>query len=69
MNWILMNIPLGVGMVALAAGLPAWVMWKFPDGDKAAAARTAAPQTNWHNAPAGRNVYQQAAEMYSSAAA
>jgi hypothetical protein len=44
-------------------------MWKFPDGDNAAAARTAAPQTNWHNAPAGRNVYQQAAEMYSSAAA
>jgi flagellar basal body-associated protein FliL len=68
MNWILLNIPLGVVMVALAAGLPAWVLWKFPEGDDNTA-QTAAPQSGERTAPAGRNIYQQAAELYSSAAA
>jgi hypothetical protein len=41
MNWILLNIPLGVVMVAIAAGLPAWVMWKFPEGDDSTTAQVA----------------------------
>jgi len=69
MNWILINIPLGVAMVAVAAGLPAWVMWNFPEGDDAAQAQTTEPQTSERAAPAGRNIYQRAAENYSSAAA
>ena len=69
MNWILINIPLGVAMVAVAAGLPAWVMWKFPEGDDSARAQTTEPQTNERTAPAGRNIYQRAAEQYSRAAA
>lgn len=63
-----MNVPLGVAMVALAAALPAWVMWKFPDGDNAAV-QAAAPQHSKRTAPAGRNIYQQAAELYARSAA
>ena len=63
-----MNLPLGVAMVAVAAGLPAWVMWKFPEGDDTAV-RVAALQSSERVAPAGRNVYQQAAESYASSAA
>jgi hypothetical protein len=33
MNWMLLNITLGLAMVAIAVGLPAWVLWKFPDED------------------------------------
>jgi hypothetical protein len=40
MNWILLNISLGVVMVAIAAGLPAWVMWKYPEGDGSTPAPT-----------------------------
>jgi hypothetical protein len=68
MNWILLNIALGLVMVGLAAGLPAWVMWKFPEGDDSTV-QTAALQSSERTAPAGRNIYQQAAELYSSAAA
>jgi len=69
MAWILINIPLGVAMVAVAAGLPALVMWKFPEGDDAARAQTTEPQTSARTSPAGRNIYQRAAENYSRAAA
>jgi high-affinity Fe2+/Pb2+ permease len=68
MNWLLMNILMGVGMVAIAAGLPAWVLWKFPEGDHTAA-QTAAPQASDRTAPAGRNIYQQAAERYAQTTA
>ena len=64
-----MNSALGVVMVAVAAGLPAWVMWKFPEGDDTTKARTAELQSGERTAPAGRNIYQQAAELYSDAAA
>ncbi len=63
-----MNSALGVVMVALAAGLPAWVIWRFPEGDTTKA-RTAELQSGERTAPAGRNIYQQAAELYSDAAA
>ena len=69
MNWILINSALGVVMVALAAGLPAWVMWKFPEGDDTTKAHAAGLQSGERTAPAGRNIYQQAAERYSDAAA
>jgi hypothetical protein len=69
MNWILMTTALGVVMVSLAAGLPAWVMWKFPEGDDTTQVRTAGSQSSERTAPAGRNIYQQAAELYSDAAA
>ena len=34
MNWIALNIPLGVVMFGFAAGLPLWVMLKRPDTDR-----------------------------------
>jgi hypothetical protein len=40
MNWILLNIPLGLVMVAVTVGLPLWVMLRFPEDDPQA--RTAA---------------------------
>jgi hypothetical protein len=67
MNWIMLNIPLGVAMVALAAGLPAWVMWKFPEGDDTV--QRVPLQDIERTSPAGRNIYQQAAELYSRSAA
>ncbi|HEY5230424.1 MAG TPA: hypothetical protein VIJ11_06000 [Galbitalea sp.] len=69
MNWILMNTALGAVMVAIAAGLPAWVIWKFPEGDDTTTATTAASGPRERTAPAGRNIYQQAAELYANAAA
>jgi hypothetical protein len=48
MNSILLNIPLGVAMVAFTVGLPAWVMWKFPEGNDNSAAQLAAQPNRDH---------------------
>lgn len=61
MNWILPNIPLGVAMVTFAVGLPAFVMWKFPDGDDNVTAQPAALNSREHTAFAARSTYEQAA--------
>ncbi|HZV26936.1 MAG TPA: hypothetical protein VFG00_11675 [Acidothermaceae bacterium] len=61
MNWILMNIPLGIVMVAFAAGLPAWVMWKFPDEDSKSVLTAAALHTSGHAATAAHTTHQQRA--------
>ena len=50
MNWILLNIPLGVVMVAIAAGLPAWVIWRFPEGDDSTTAQRVASRSREHSA-------------------
>lgn len=34
MAWILLNIPLAVVMLALAAGLPLWVTLRHPEEDR-----------------------------------
>jgi len=60
MNWILLNIPLGVVMVAIAAGLPAWVIWKFPEGDGGTAPQRAALHSRENALPA-RRTHQHAA--------
>lgn len=52
MNWILLNVLFGVGMVAIAVGLPAWVMWKFPEGNERATAQLAPLRTRDHPAAA-----------------
>ena len=31
MNWFWLNIPLGVVMTLIAAGLPMWVLLKYPE--------------------------------------
>lgn len=70
MNWILLNIPLGVAVVAFTVGLPLWVTLKHPEGDHDTAL-TAAPRTTERTGPAGRNIYELAAtaEHYRGVAA
>ena len=34
MNWIALNIPLGVVMFGFAVGLPLWIMLKYPDTER-----------------------------------
>ena len=71
MNWILLNIPLGILMVAFTLGLPLWITLKFVEGEDDATAHPAALRTRERTGPAGRNIYQLAAtaEHYPSAAA
>ena len=61
MNWILLNIPLGVVMVAIAAGLPAWVIWRFPEGDDSTTAQRVASRSREHSALTTRSTFQHAA--------
>ena len=68
MNWILLNIPLGAAMVAFTVGLPLWVMLKHPEGQTAATAQTAAARPNERTGPAGRNIYELAAQRYANEA-
>jgi hypothetical protein len=68
MNWILLNIPLGVVLVIFTVGLPLWVMLRFPDDDtrepialsprlaQAGARRQVSPDSTRLTAPAGTAV-------------
>jgi hypothetical protein len=68
MNWILLNIPLGILMVAFTVGLPLWVMLKFPEGDDKPAVQTATPRPREHTALAARSIHQHSTtgELYPS---
>jgi len=71
MNWILLNIPLGILMVAFTLGLPLWVTLRFVEGEDDATAHPAALRTRERTGPPGRNISQlpATAEHYPSAAA
>jgi hypothetical protein len=58
MNWILLNILLGALMVAFTVGLPAWVMWRFPEQRDESVANIAALRTREHASPATRSTHQ-----------
>jgi hypothetical protein len=49
MNWFWLNVPLGVVMTLIAAGLPMWVLLKYPEeGAKAKRVEVAAEQRHAH---------------------